>query len=55
MDDIYKNIEKYDQNKKSKILIAFDDMIADMFSNKNFSLIVFFITKSYFGVPKILD
>ena len=30
MDDIYKNIEEYDPNKKRKILIIFDDMIADM-------------------------
>ena len=29
MDDIYKNIEEYNPNKKRKILIAFDDMIAD--------------------------
>ena len=28
MDDIYKNIEEYDPNKKYKILIVFDDMIA---------------------------
>ena len=34
VDDIYKNIEEYNQNKKRKILIAFDDIIADMFSNK---------------------
>ena len=34
MDDIYKNIEKYDPNKKRKILIVFDDMIADMLSKK---------------------
>ena len=33
--DIYKNIEEYNQNKKRKILIVFDDMIADMLSNKN--------------------
>ena len=30
MDDIYKNIEEYNPNKKRKILIAFDDMLADM-------------------------
>ena len=35
MVDIYKNIEDYNQNKKRKILIVFDDMIADMLSNKN--------------------
>ena len=40
MDDIYKNIEEYDPNKKSKILIFFDDMIADMLSNKKRNLIV---------------
>ena len=34
MDDIYKNIEEYHSNKKRKILIVFDDMIADMLSNK---------------------
>ena len=34
MDDIYKNIENYSPNKKRKILIVFDYMIADMLSNK---------------------
>ena len=34
MQDIYKNIEKYNPRKKCNILIAFDDMIADMISNK---------------------
>ena len=34
MDDTYKNIEEYNQNKKRKILIVFDDMIADMLNNK---------------------
>ena len=33
MDDIYKNLEDYNLNKKQKILIASDDMIADMLSN----------------------
>ena len=66
MDDIYKNIKEYNPNKKRKILIVFDDMIADMLSNKkrnpivtelfirarksNISLI--FITQSYFTVSK---
>ena len=35
MDDIYKNIEEYNQNKKCKILIVFDDMIPDMLNDKN--------------------
>ena len=40
MDDIYKNIEKYNPNKKLKILIVFDDMIANMLSNKKLNPIV---------------
>ena len=40
MDDIYKNIEEYNSNKKRKILIVFDDMIADMLSNKKINPIV---------------
>ena len=35
MDNFYKNVEKYNPNKKRKILIAFEDMIAHMLSNKN--------------------
>ena len=74
MDDInknmvYKNITDYNPNKYRKILIAFDDMIAHMLSNKNLQQIVTksltrgrkldislaCITGSYFAVPKILD
>ena len=33
-DIIYKNIEEYNPNKKHEILIVFNDMIADMLSNK---------------------
>ena len=33
--DIYKNIDEYNIDKKSKILIVFDDMIADMINKKN--------------------
>ena len=40
MDDICKNIEEFNSNKKRKILIAFDDMIADMFSNKKLNPMV---------------
>ena len=66
MDDIYKNIKEYNPNEKCKILIVFDEMIADILSNKkpdpivtellirgrklNISLIC--ITQSYFAVPK---
>ena len=66
MDDIYKNIEEYNPNKKCKILIVFDDMIAGMLGNKKLNPIVtelfirgrklnislVFITQSYFAVPK---
>ena len=34
MNDIYRNIEENNLNKKQKISIAFNDMIADMLSNK---------------------
>ena len=30
MDDIYKNVEEYNPNKNHKMLIVFDDRIADM-------------------------
>ena len=40
MDDIYKNIEECNPNKKRKMLIVFDDMIADMLSNKKLNPIV---------------
>ena len=44
MDDILKNIEEYNPNKKRKILIVFDDIIADiladMLSNKNLNPIL---------------
>ena len=36
MDDIYENIDDYNSNRKRKILIVFDDMIADIMTNKNF-------------------
>ena len=32
---VYKNLENYDPTKKRRILIVFDDMIANMESNKN--------------------
>ena len=33
--DIWKSFEKYNPNKNHKILIVFDDMIADILRNKN--------------------
>ena len=34
MQNVYKNIEEYNLRKKRKVLILFDDMIADMINNK---------------------
>ena len=66
MRDVYKNIDDYNPDKENKILIVFDDMIADMIHNKKLNSIVtelfirgrklnislVFITQSYFKVPK---
>ena len=66
MHDVYKNIDEYNPDKENKILIVFDDMIADMIHNKKLNSIVtelfirgrklysflVFITQSYFKVPK---
>ena len=38
--EIYNNIEEYDPNKNREILIVFDDMIADILSNKKLNPIV---------------
>ena len=38
LNDIYKNIEEYNPNKKRKTSIVFDDIIADMPSNKELNL-----------------
>ena len=65
-DDVYKNIEEYNRIKEPKILIEFDDMIANMLINekvnptiteliirtKRISLV--FITQLYFSAPEIL-
>ena len=59
MNDIYKNIEDYNRNKKRKILIVFDDMIADMLSNptvtelfirgRKLNSSLMFVTQSFFA------
>ena len=45
MQDVYENIDEYNGDKELKILIVFDDLIADMINNKKLNLIVteFFI------------
>ena len=66
MNDVYENIDLYNPNRRRKILIAFDDMIADIMTNKKFQSVIkelfircrkinislAFVTQSYFSVPK---
>ena len=40
VDDIHKNIEEYNPNKKRKILTVFDDIIIDMLSDRKLNSIV---------------
>ena len=66
MDEVYEIINDYNPNRKRKILIFFEDMIADIVRNKKFQSVIkelfircrklnvslLFITQSYFSVPK---
>ena len=66
MQDVHKNIDNYNPRKKHKLLIVFDDMIADMINNnmlnpivtelfvrgRKLNISIVFITQSYFKVPK---
>ena len=66
MQDVYKNTEDYNPIKKRKVLIVFDDMIADMINNnklnpmvtelfirgRKLNISIAFIMQSYFKVPK---
>ena len=66
MHDVYKNIDDHNPDTENKILIVFDDMIADLIHNKNLNSIVtklfirsrklnislVFITQTYFEVPR---
>ena len=66
MQDVYKNIEDYNPIKKRKVLIIFDDMVADMINNdklnpivtelfirgRKLNISIVLITQSYFKVPK---
>ena len=66
MQDLHKNFEEYNIGKKRKMLIVLEDMIPDVINNKNLNSVVtelfirsrklniylFFITRSYFEVPK---
>ena len=62
----YENLEDFNLPKKRKVLIVFDDRIADIDANKKFGPIVIelfltgrktslvFISKSYFKVTKTI-
>ena len=66
MGDVYENIYDYNPSRKRKIFIVFDDMIADIMTNKTFQAIIkqlfircrklnislVFITQTCFSVPK---
>ena len=66
MDGVYSNFDDYNPKRKKKDLIVFDDMVADIMTNKRFQAIIkelfircrklnislVFITQSYFSVPK---
>ena len=40
MDDVFKNIDDYNTKRKRRVLIVFDDMIADIMTNKKFQSII---------------
>ena len=40
MDDVYANIDDYNPSRKRKILIIFDNMSADIMTNKKFQSII---------------
>ena len=66
MQDVYRNTRQYNPSRKCNVLILFDDVIADVISNKEISPIVtelfirgrkpnistVFITQFHFQVPK---
>ena len=66
MDDVLDNINNYNKNRDKKVLVVFDDMIADIEYNKKFKRIIkelfytahkingsyVFITQSYFRALK---
>ena len=40
MDDVYEDIDNYKPKKDKKVLIVFDDIIADIMTNKKFQAII---------------
>ena len=41
MDDVYNKIDDYNSKRKRKVLIVFDDMIADIMTSSNNKRIVY--------------
>ena len=54
INDVYENWEDYDPTKKKRVLIIFDDMTADMELFLRGRNSVFFMSQSYFKVPKTI-
>ena len=66
MDDVYEDIDEYNPTRKRKICFVFDDMIADIMSNKTFqaaveelfircrklNILLVFMSQSYFSIPR---
>ena len=66
MDDVFDNVNDYNKNRDKKVLIIFDDMIADIMRNEKFkatikelfircrklNISIVFITQSYFRTHK---
>ena len=40
MEDVYENIDDYNPTRNRKILIMFDNKIADIMTNKRFQIII---------------
>ena len=68
MGDVYENIDEYNPNRQRKILIVFDDMIADIMTSKTFQAVIkelfircrklntslVFIAQSHFSVSEVV-
>ena len=66
MDDVYEDIGNYNAKRDKKVLITFEDMIADVMTNKKLQAIIkelfircrklnislVFIAQSYFRIPR---
>ena len=66
MNDVFNNIDDYNPKRKRKVLIVFNDMIADIMTNKRFQVMIkelfircrkfnvflCFISQSYFSISK---